>query len=64
MRPHFIGYFRQEKLFYWVNLGGSWWSFLFMPKTMLEVGWNVILWSMLYWRAGHLDQVILLVWPK
>ena len=22
--------------------------FLFMPKTMLEVGWSVILWSMLY----------------
>ena len=30
---------------------GGWWSFLFMSKIMLEVGW----------RAGHLDQVILLL---
>mgnify|MGYP001792978338 CR=1 FL=1 len=47
-RPHFIGYLSEEAPFYWVNLGGGWWSFLFMSKTMLEVGWSFILWSMLY----------------
>ena len=38
--------------------------FYLCPKlsSMLEVAWSVILWSMLYLRAGHLDQVILLVW--
>ena len=48
-RHHFISYLREEEPFYWVNLGvvgGVF--FLFMPKTMLEVGWNVISWSMLY----------------
>ena len=30
------------------NLGGGWWSYFINVKTMLEVGWNFILWSMLY----------------
>ena len=38
--------------------------FYLCPKlsSMLEVAWSVILWSNLYLRAGHLDQVISLVW--
>ena len=53
-KHHFIGNFGEEApvywLFYWLNLGGSWWSLLhyFMSKTMLEVGWRFILWSMFY----------------
>ena len=47
-RPHFIGYLREEEPFYWVNLGGGWWIFLFMSKTMLEVGWSFILCPKLY----------------
>ena len=47
-RSHFIGYFREEEPFYCVNLGGGWWIFLFMSKTMLEVGCSCILQSMLY----------------
>ena len=47
-RLHFIGYLREEEPFYWVNLRGSWRSFLFISKTRLEVGWCVILWSILY----------------
>ena len=47
-RLHFIGYLREEQPFYWVNLRGSWRSFLFISKTRLEVGWCVILWSILY----------------
>ena len=47
-RPHFIGLFREEAPFYWVNLGGGWWVFLFMSKTMLEVGWSFILCYMFY----------------
>ena len=35
----------------------------YLFKTILEVGFNFILGSMLYLEAGHLDQVILLVWP-
>ena len=48
-RYHFIGNLREEELFYWVNLGGGWWSFfLFMSKTILDFSWSFILWSMLY----------------
>ena len=25
--PNFIGLFREEAPFYWVNLGGGWWSY-------------------------------------
>ena len=39
-RPHFIGYLSKEAPFYLVNLRGGWWIFLFMCKTMLEVGWS------------------------
>ena len=34
---------------------------LFMSITMLEVDWISFYGP---WRAGHLNQVILLVWPK
>ena len=58
-RYHFISNFGEETPFYWlfqrggtifwVNFGGGWWSFfLFMSKTVLEVGYSFILWSMLY----------------
>ena len=47
-RPHFICYLREEKPSYWVNLEGWLSFFLFISKTMLEVGWSFILWSMLY----------------
>ena len=46
-RHHFIGNLSEEAPFYLANLGGGWGSFLFMSKTMLEVGWSFILWSML-----------------
>ena len=45
---HFIGYLREEAPFYWVNFGGVWCFYLFMSKTILEVGWGFILWSMPY----------------
>ena len=59
-RPHFIGFWREEAPFYWllerggtVLLSKSIWEevggfFLFMSKTMLEVGWSVILCPKLY----------------
>ena len=47
-RPFFISYLSEEAPFCWANLGGGWGSILFMSKTMLEVGWSFILWSMLY----------------
>ena len=47
-RPQFLSYLRDEASVSWVNLGKSCWIFLFMSKTMLEVGWSFILWSMLY----------------
>ena len=34
----------EEAPFNWVNLVGGWWIFLFMSKTVLEVGWSFILW--------------------
>ena len=46
--PRFIGYLREEACFYRVYPEGGWWGFLFMSKTMLEVGWKFILWSMLF----------------
>ena len=45
---HFIGYLREEAPFHWVNFGGVWCFYLFMSKTILEVGWGFILWSMPY----------------
>ena len=45
-RRHFIGHLREEAPFYSVNLGGG--VFILMSKTILEVGWGFILWSMLY----------------
>ena len=44
-RHHFIGNFREEVPLYWVNWGDASGPFLFMSKTMLEVGWSIILWS-------------------
>ena len=32
-RPNFIGYLSEEALFYWVNLGGGWWSFFFYVQN-------------------------------
>ena len=32
-------------------------------KTALAVDWCFILWSILYLGAGHVHQIILLVWP-
>ena len=46
--PYFIGYFRETAPFYWLNLEDVGRVFLFMTKTMLEVGCSFILWSMLY----------------
>ena len=37
-RPHFTGYFREEAQFYWVKLGGGWWSFLIYVQNY-AVGW-------------------------
>ena len=64
-RPHFIGYFREEEPFYWVNLGGGWLSFFIYVQNCAG-GWLEFLFygPCSTWRAGHLDQVILLVWPK
>ena len=31
--PQFIGNFREEATFYWVNIGGGQWSFLCMSQT-------------------------------
>ena len=56
---HFIGNFGEEAPFYFLfKRGGAILLgkfgrrllvfFLFMSKTMLEVGWSFILWSMLY----------------
>ena len=63
-RLHFIGYLREEEPFYWVNLRGSWRSFYLYPK----LGWRLAGVSFFgpysTWRAGHLDQVILLVLPN
>ena len=54
-RPHFISFWREEAPFYWllerggtVLLSKSIWEevggfFLFMSKTMPEVGWSFIL---------------------
>ena len=47
-RYNFIVNFGEEAPFYQVNLGGGRWSFFICSKTMLEVGWSFILWSMLY----------------
>ena len=39
-----IGDCGEDATFYWIYMGGGWWTFfLFMPKTMLEVGWSSIL---------------------
>ena len=46
-RPYIIGYAREEEPFYWVNFGGGCLSFFILSKTVLEVGWSFILWSML-----------------
>ena len=37
-RPHFIGYFREEAPFYWVNLGGGWCSFFIYVQNYAG-GW-------------------------
>ena len=37
-RPHFIGLFREEAPFYWVNLGGGWWSFFIYVQNYAG-GW-------------------------
>ena len=64
-RPHFIGYLREEGPFYWVNLGGGWWIFFYLCQKLC---WRLAGVSFYVpsstWRAGRLDQVILLVWPK
>ena len=64
-RPHFTGYFREEAQFYWVKLGGGWWSFLIYVQNY-AVGWLEISFygPCSTWRVDHLDQVILLVWPS
>ena len=33
---------------YHLRLAGGWSSFLSMSKTMLEVGWDLFLWTMFY----------------
>ena len=51
-RHHFIGYI-------WEKVGGT---FLFLSKTMLEVGWIFILWSMLYlegWSSYFIGMALL-----
>ena len=50
-RAHPIGFLREEAPFYRVNLGGGTWVFLFMSKTVLEVGSSFILWSKLYLKG-------------
>ena len=64
-RPHFIGYLREEEPFYWVDLGGGWWS-LFIYVQNYAGGWLEFYFMVhaLPRRAGHLDQVVLLVLPK
>ena len=62
-RSHFIGYFREEAPFYWVNLGEGWRSFFYLcPKLRWRLAAVSFYGSCSTWRAGHLDQVILLVW--
>ena len=56
----FIGYLREDDPILLGKFGRRLVVFfLFMFKTMLEVGWSLILWSMLY-MEGHLDQDFLL----
>ena len=64
-RPHFIGYFREEAPFYWVNLGGGFLNFFCLcQKPSWRLAGVSFYGPFSTWRAGHLDQVILLVWPK
>ena len=64
-RPHFIGYLREEEPFYWVNLGGGRWSFFYLcPKLCWRLAGVSFYGTCSTWRAGHLDQVILSVWPN
>ena len=62
--PHFIGYLREEVPFYRVNWEGGWWIFLFMSKTMLRLAGLSFYYPSSTSRAGRLEQVNSLVWPK
>ena len=61
----FIGYLKEEAPFYWVNLGGGWWTcFDDVQLNMLEVGWSFILWSMLSlegWSSSYFIGVTYVV---
>ena len=57
-RPHFTGYFGGEAPFYWVNLGGGWWSFLYLcPKLCWRLAGVPFYGPCTNWRAGDQDQV-------
>ena len=51
MMHHFIGNVGEEVPVYWVNLRGDRRSFLFLSKTMLDVGWSFILWPVLHLKG-------------
>ena len=73
-RHHFIGSFGEEAPFYWLLqrggtiLLGKFWRmlvelFYIWPKLWWRLTWVSFCGQCSTWRAGHLDQVILLVWP-
>ena len=42
-RPQFIGDVREEAPFYWVKLGGGWWTFFIYVQNYAEVDRSSIL---------------------
>ena len=74
-RPHFIGFLREEAPFYWLfERGGTILLsksgrrlvdfFYLCPKLCWRLAGVSFYVPSSTWRAGRLDQVILLVWPK
>ena len=46
--------FNEEALFYWVNLGGGWWSFFYLcPKLSWRLAGVSFYGPSSAWRAGH-----------
>ena len=74
MRRHkFIGHFGEEALFYWLfergaillgKFGRRLMEFYLCPKLCWRLAGVSFYGPCSTWRDGHLDQVILLVWPK